>query len=56
MMVEMNPVRVRSLREEKGMNRGDLAAAAGVSLKTASRAERGEPVLLDGQDVGRGLG
>jgi transcriptional regulator with XRE-family HTH domain len=37
--------RVRELREEKGMSKGDLAEAAGVSLTTARRAERGLPVL-----------
>ena len=44
MRVKMNPERVRSLREEKGMSRKGLAEAAGISPRTAARAERGELV------------
>jgi transcriptional regulator with XRE-family HTH domain len=44
MYVAMNPSRVRELREEKGMSKRDLATAAGISLTTAKRVERGLPV------------
>ena len=44
MYVEMNPERVRALREEQGMTKRDLAAAAGISKTTARNTERGEPV------------
>jgi transcriptional regulator with XRE-family HTH domain len=39
--VVMDPERVRELREQKGMSKRDLAAAAGISLTTAKRVERG---------------
>ena len=44
MHVVLYPERVKALREERGMTKRDLAAAAGVSKKTAGNAERGEPV------------
>ena len=44
MRVAMNSEQVRSLREERGMTKKDLAAAAGISKTTARNAERGEPV------------
>ena len=44
MYVEMYPEKVRALREERGMSKRDLAAAAGVSPKTAGNVESGEPV------------
>jgi DNA-binding Xre family transcriptional regulator len=36
---------LRRLRGERGIRLADLAAAAGVSLKTAQRLESGQPVL-----------
>lgn len=57
MYVVMNAERVRSLREQKGMTRRDLAGAAGVSVQTASRAEREEPVTFrTGRAVADALG
>ena len=44
MYVELYPERVKALREECGITKGDLAAAAGISKKPARNAERGEPV------------
>ena len=44
MYVELFPERVKALREERGMTKRDLAAAAGVSVTTARNAERGGPV------------
>jgi transcriptional regulator with XRE-family HTH domain len=44
MYVELYPERVRTLREEQGMSKRDLAAAAGISKTTARNAERGAPV------------
>ena len=44
MNVEPYPERVKTLREERGMTKRDLAAAAGVSKTAARNAERGEPV------------
>jgi DNA-binding XRE family transcriptional regulator len=46
MYVEMNGAKVRELREEKGMSKRALAEAAGITPKTARRAEREEPVSL----------
>jgi transcriptional regulator with XRE-family HTH domain len=46
MYVVLYPEKVRALREERGMNKRDLASVAGVSPKTARNAERGEPVRL----------
>jgi transcriptional regulator with XRE-family HTH domain len=40
----MNSEQVRSLREEKGLSKRGLAAAAGVSVSTARRVEREEAV------------
>jgi len=42
--VELYPEKVKALREERGMSKKDLAAAAGISKKTARNAERGAPV------------
>ena len=44
MYVELYAEKVRALREESGMSKRDLAAAAGISTTTARNAERGEPV------------
>lgn len=38
------PERAKSLREERGMGKRDLAVAAGISKTTGRNAERGEPV------------
>ena len=46
MYVVMNSERVRSLREEKGLSRRGLAAAAGVSDATLRRVEGEEPVYF----------
>jgi transcriptional regulator with XRE-family HTH domain len=46
MYVAMYGERVRELREEKGMSKRALAEAAGITPKTARRAEREEPVSL----------
>jgi transcriptional regulator with XRE-family HTH domain len=40
----MNSERVRSLREEKGLTRRDLAAVAGISVSTAKKVEREQPL------------
>jgi transcriptional regulator with XRE-family HTH domain len=42
--VVMNSEQVRSLREEKGFSKRGLAAAAGVTQKTARKTERSQPV------------
>jgi transcriptional regulator with XRE-family HTH domain len=47
MYVAMYGERVRELREEKGMSKRGLAAAAGITPKTARRIERGEAVTRD---------
>jgi ribosome-binding protein aMBF1 (putative translation factor) len=53
----MNSERVRELREEKGMTRRDLAAAAGISVKTVRRVEREKPVMFrTGRAVADALG
>ena len=44
MYVELYPVRVKALREERGMSKRDLAVAAGISKTTGRNAERGDPV------------
>ncbi len=44
MYVELYPERVKTLREERGMSKRDLAVAAGILKKTARNAERGLPV------------
>lgn len=46
MYVAMYGERVREFREEKGMSKRGLAAAAGITPKAARRAEREEPVSL----------
>jgi len=46
MYVEMHGDKVQELRSARGMSRRDLAAAAGISLSTAWRAERAEPVRV----------
>jgi predicted transcriptional regulator len=43
MYVELDGPSVRAKREEQGMTKRDLAAAAGVSATTARKAESGEP-------------
>jgi len=40
----VNSERVRQLRKREGMSKRDLAIAAGISLSTARRVERGAPV------------
>jgi transcriptional regulator with XRE-family HTH domain len=47
MYVAMYGERVRELRVDKGMSKRGLAAAAGITPKTARRAECEEPVSLD---------
>ena len=44
MYVELFPEKVTALREERGMTKKDLAAAAGISKTTGRNAERGKPV------------
>ena len=57
MYVVMNSERVRSLREERGLTRRDLAVAAGVSETTLRRVEREEPVYFrTGRKVAKALG
>jgi transcriptional regulator with XRE-family HTH domain len=46
MYVAMYGERVRELREEKVMSKRGLAAAAGITPKTARRAEREGPVTM----------
>jgi transcriptional regulator with XRE-family HTH domain len=41
MYVEMNPEKVKALREEKGLSRRELADAAEVSVRTVGKVERG---------------
>jgi transcriptional regulator with XRE-family HTH domain len=53
----MDSERVRELREQKGMSRRDLAAAAGISVSTAGRVEREAPVTFrTGRKVADALG
>ena len=48
---------VRILREEKGLSKRDLAAAASVSETTLRRVEREEPVYFrTGRAVAKALG
>jgi transcriptional regulator with XRE-family HTH domain len=55
--VVMDSEQVRSLREQKGMSRRDLAGAAGVSAETARRVEREVPVTFrTGRAVAGALG
>ena len=57
MYVVMNGERVRNLREEKGLSKRGLAAAAGVSVKTARNVEREVPVAFrTGRAVANALG
>ncbi len=57
MYVDLYPEKVRALREERGMTKRDLAAAAGVSMTTAGNAERGEPIRSKtARKVARALG
>ncbi len=57
MYVVMNSERVRELREEKGMSKRGLAAAASVSETTLRRVERGEPLhFRTGRAVAKALG
>ncbi len=39
--MQLYPERVKTLREEQGMSKRDLAVAAGISTTTAGHAERG---------------
>ena len=56
-MLVMNSERVRNLREDKGLSKQDLAALAGISVSTARRVEREEPVRLStGRAVAEALG
>jgi transcriptional regulator with XRE-family HTH domain len=55
--VVMYSERVRSLREEKGLSKRGLAAAASVSETTLRRVEREEPVYFrTGRAVAKALG
>jgi len=55
--VVMNRERVRELRKEKGLSERDLAAVAGVSMKTARSAEREVSVTFrPGRAVAEALG
>ncbi len=57
MYAELYPERVKTLREERGMTKRDLAAAVGVSTTTARNAERGAPVRSKtASKVARALG
>ena len=47
MYVAMYGERVREFSAEKGMSKRGLAAAVGITPKTARRAERGEAVTRD---------
>jgi len=44
--VVMNSEKVRSLREQKGVTKRDLATEAGVSVSTSKRVEREAPVTF----------
>ena len=56
MYVVMSSGRVRSLREEKGLSKRGLAAAASVSETTARRVEREVPVTFrTGRAVAKAL-
>jgi transcriptional regulator with XRE-family HTH domain len=53
----MNGERVQELREEKGLSKRALAAAAGISVSTVRRAEREKPLYLStGRKVADALG
>jgi transcriptional regulator with XRE-family HTH domain len=55
--VVMNGERIQSLREERGLSKRGLAAAASVSETTARRVEREEPVYFrTGRAVAEALG
>jgi transcriptional regulator with XRE-family HTH domain len=55
--VVMSASRVRELREEKGLSKRALADAAGISVSTAKRVEREEPVMFrTGRAVADALG
>jgi transcriptional regulator with XRE-family HTH domain len=55
--VGMNSEQVRSLREERGLSKRGLAAAASVSVSTVKRVEREEPVYFrTGRRVAKALG
>jgi transcriptional regulator with XRE-family HTH domain len=55
--VVMDSKQVRSLREQKGMTRRDLAGEAGISAETARRVELEEPVRFStGRAVAEALG
>jgi transcriptional regulator with XRE-family HTH domain len=55
--VVMNSEQVRSLREQMGMTRRDLAGVAGISAETVRRVELEEPVYFHtGRAVAEALG
>jgi ribosome-binding protein aMBF1 (putative translation factor) len=55
--VVLDSEQVRILREEKGLSKRDLAAAASVSETTLRRVEREEPVYFrTGRKVAKALG
>jgi transcriptional regulator with XRE-family HTH domain len=57
MQVRLDGERVRGLREERGLSKGELADAAGISRTTARNAERGVPVRgATGRAVAKVLG
>ena len=57
MYVVLDSEQVRILREEKGLSKRDLAAAASVSETTLRRVEREEPVYFrTGRAVAKALG
>jgi transcriptional regulator with XRE-family HTH domain len=41
----MDGEKIRAMRQERGLSRGELAQAAGVSAETVARVERGDRVL-----------
>jgi transcriptional regulator with XRE-family HTH domain len=57
MYLEMNGARVQELREEKGLSKRALAAAAGLSPETVRSVEREKPVTFrTGRAVANALG
>jgi ribosome-binding protein aMBF1 (putative translation factor) len=45
MYVVLDPAKVRTVRQEKGMSRPDLAARAGIAEKTVRKIERREATI-----------
>ena len=57
MYVVMNKERVQELREERGLSKQALAGVAGISVTTARKLEREEPVFFStGRKVTEALG